>query len=1329
VPGNGDSQPVIDDRFQLQSERVAGGMGMVYRGTDLATGDTVAVKISTSFGSQLGERFQQEANCLATIAHPAIVRYIAHGKTGHGEHYLVMEWLQGETLEDCLARAPIPVGPAVQMVKRVAEALSVAHQHGVIHRDIKPANIFLPDKDLAKVKLLDFGIARRIFDPPALRLTQAGSAIGTPMYMSPEQAQGSLEVDTRADIFSLGCVFFECLTGTPPFLAESTTGALGPIAAGHEVNVETRCAGLPRGIVDLLHRMLAPAREDRPASMAEVLLALARLTHELRTTAVLPVAKKERSAPNDAALLVPTGERRAVAIIALSPRKSDVTPPRLDPKATSSDLGNLLARSLSEAEANEERLAALAQDLHAFGATLHRLRDRSLVVALLGEAQSTPLDLALRAARCALKLKAARHDSTMGMSLGHAVSEEELRSGELIERATRLLGSEHRGAIHVEPEIKRLLDSRFEIVVEADGRARLLFEKGVREAPRTVLGREVPCLGREREVRQLEGFFEACVEEGQAQVVVMSGAAGCGKSRVAHEFIERLRDSGQSFELLLGRGDPMRSNVPLGLLGQALRDSAGINGTEPEEVQRKRLFAHASRCLPAESAPTTVAFLGEIAQLPFPDADLPQLQAARQDARLMADQTVGAWMDWLEAESAHHPVFVLIEDLHWCDIASANYMDAALRILSQKPAMLLALARPEVDERFYGLWRDRRVQRISLGPLGKRASEDVIRRVLGEVAPERMTWLLDHAQGNPFFLEELCRALSLGGDTAAIPDTVLGTVQVRFDAVGEGCKLVLRAASIFGQTFTAAGVKALVDDMSDEDVDRWLEILVDKEILFCRPLGSSRQHAFRHALLHQAAYAMLTPQDEVSGHYLAADFLERSGGAEAMVLADHYEKGHKPEHAVRWLRRAAGQALEADDLAAALACVERGVKLGAQGDDLAELRVVEAEVRFWKGELTQAEEAARAGRAAQDPALRLRATAALIQGLTRQAKSAEIDELAAELVQKPDQPELLGPWLTAKHWEAASQFVDGRFAAASDIVALLESERAALTIDLAGRIMTMRAHLDRASGRRSAPAAGFQAAAAYFERLGHRRAAAECLGNAGAALGDLGQLEAAEEQLRRVHAIAERMGLAQMIGGTMCSLACILACAGRLDEARSMGERALAFTEANGDQFFKRLALLYLAMAELHAAAYGAAEDHARAALRLVESNPALRPFALATLARALVGQGRAGEALPWAAEAQASLRQQGAMPEGEATIRLAYIECLQRSAQATTAKTAVEEAVASLRAQLASIERPDWHQSFLTRIPEHLAIVQLAEQYHIELGPIAPLQKETPPG
>jgi serine/threonine protein kinase/tetratricopeptide (TPR) repeat protein len=1308
-------KPDLDGRFRLEGERIAGGMGTVYRAVDLSTGETVAVKISSSFGSQLGERFQQEANCLAGIAHPAIVRYIAHGKTAHGEHYLVMEWLDGETLEDRLARGPISMGTSVQMIRRVGEALSAAHQHGVIHRDIKPANIFLPGKDVSKIKLLDFGIARRLFDPASLRLTQAGSALGTPMYMSPEQAQGSLDVDARADVFALGCVFFECLTGSPPFMGESTTATLAKVAADDSIDVEAKCPGIPESLTGLLRRMLAKRASERPSSMAEVVDELSTVTGELRLTGVYPVVKRQRFAAADASLLVATGERRLVSIIVVSPRSSSPPPPaQPDPRTTTVDLGNILARDLSDAEFDDSRLDAVSRDIAPFGARIQRLANGSLVVTLAGDVQNTPLDLAVRAARCALKLKSARRGSSLGISLGHAIKENELRTSDLVDSAARLVSDQHIGSIHVNSEIKRLLEARFEIVSEPDGRARLLFEKGLRDAPRTVLGKEIPCLGRDREVRNLEGFFEECVDEPAAQVVIVSGSAGCGKSRVAHEFLERVRDAGHAVELLIGRGDPMRANVSLGLVGQALRGAAGIGGTEPDEVQRKRLLAHASRFLPPKSAATTVAFLGEITNIRFPDDDLPQLRAARRDARLMADQTMGAWVDWLEAEAGHHSVLLFFEDLHWGDFASVNYVDQALRVLRGRPLMVLALARPEVDERFYGLWRERHVQRISLPPMTNRASQEMIRRILGDVAPEKMAWLVDHAQGNPFYLEELARAVALGEDIAAIPDTVLGMVQVRFDAVGEGSRLVLRAASIFGQSFTAAGVKALVDDMDGDDVDRWLEILVDKEILFSRPTGNTRQHVFRHALLYQAAYAMLSPKDEVGGHCLAGLFLEEAGERDAIVLADHFEKGNQPERAVRWLRVAANQAMEVDDLNSALERVERGVRLGARGEDLAELRVVEAEARYWKGEYAEAECAAREARQCKDPKLSLRAISALIQALGPQAKYDEIGSINKELESRPQQPELLNAWLECRYNAAAYIASSGQYEARERILQLLEAERASLEPMLVGRVESMKAHLARAEDRPVDQADGFRRAWEFFESAGHRRAATEALANAGNALMEIGRLEEAEVQIRSLLAIAERMGLDHLLGPGFYMLSNILAYRGCLDEARSFGERAVEWTTKNNDQYFGSAAQLYLSVIEHLAGAYPTAERHARRALEMVENNPSYRPFALALIARSLGGQKQTTEALSYAREAYAQLERDGQVQDGEMIIRLTFAECLAATSDLATAKQVVAKARDRLEKQADNIHTREWRQSFLTQIPEHRRILELARELGI---------------
>jgi eukaryotic-like serine/threonine-protein kinase len=703
-----------------------------------------------------------------------------------------------------------------------------------------------------------------------------------------------------------------------------------------------------------------------------------------------------------------------------------------------------------------------------------------------------------------------------------------------------------------------------------------------------------------------------------------------------------------------------------------------------------------------------VAFLGEIADIPFPDQDLPQLQAARRDARLMADQTTAAWMDWLEAEAEHHPVFILLEDLHWCDFASVNYMDAALRILPKKPVMVLALARPELDERFYGLWRDRRVQRMSLGPLGKRAAEDMIRRVLGQLAPEKLAWLLDHAQGNPFYLEELCRTLSLGGDLAAIPDTVLGTVQVRFDSIGEGCKLVLRAASIFGQSFTAAGVKALIDDMNDEDVDRWLEILVDKEILFSRPMGNHRQHVFRHALLHQAAYAMLTPKDEVSGHHLAADFLERSGEREAIVLADHYEKGQQPVKAVQWLRVAANQAMEVDDLATALTRVDRGVKLGAKGDDLAELRVVESEARYWTGEYVEAERAGREARRCEDPKLALRALGTLLEALGMQAKYEDIAGFADLLGEKPPQPELLNEWFDCKHCLASHLAGAGQTELRTRTLDLFEILRDQLDPVLSARVDSMKAHLAKAVGQPGEAFVLWKRAAESFEHAGYRRAATEMHGNVGSCLTEVGQLEEAEAQMRGLLAIAERMGLTHMLGGTYYMLSNILAYKGSTDDAREFAKRAIDWCSGSGERHFLTYARLYASVIEHNAGDFRAAQGHARIALGMVQDNSSLRPFARALLARALLRQASLSDAILLAAAAYNELEELGEVYDGEAMIRLAWAECLLAKPDRSAAQSVLARAVQKIEKSANSFSIEGWRESFLTRIPEHRLLIEL---------------------
>jgi serine/threonine-protein kinase len=212
--------------YKIIKQLGQGGMATVYLGIQKSLEREVAIKelmSSLIHDQEMVERFKREAKASASLTHEGIVNVYDFWKD-QKSLYLVMEYLAGKNLEEILESiGPLPIPAAVMIVARVAEALHYSHQRGIIHRDVKPSNIFVTRR--GEVKLTDFGIA---YTPQAPTLTQRGMTIGTPAYMSPEQIKGE-RPDERSDIFSLGMVLYELLTGTRPFLADDDEGVITKI--------------------------------------------------------------------------------------------------------------------------------------------------------------------------------------------------------------------------------------------------------------------------------------------------------------------------------------------------------------------------------------------------------------------------------------------------------------------------------------------------------------------------------------------------------------------------------------------------------------------------------------------------------------------------------------------------------------------------------------------------------------------------------------------------------------------------------------------------------------------------------------------------------------------------------------------------------------------------------------------------------------------------------------------------------------------------------------------------------------------------------------------
>jgi serine/threonine-protein kinase len=275
---------VVFGNYRILGPLERGGMGSVYRAEHAVLGRPAAVKIlrpELTTNPQLVQRFLNEAKAATMIRHPGIVEVYDYGTTPDGTSYLVMELLSGSTLAQRLAeRGRLPEIEAAFIARGIASALRAAHREGIVHRDLKPANIFLiADHDSPtgeRVKVLDFGIAKLI-DPSRAHYTQTGALIGTPVYMAPEQARAASAIDHRADLYALGCVFYEMLVGQPPFVA---AGA-GELIALHLFTPPAPPSGSAQvspEVERIVLRLLEKEPQDRFQNGGEVIDALDAVT-------------------------------------------------------------------------------------------------------------------------------------------------------------------------------------------------------------------------------------------------------------------------------------------------------------------------------------------------------------------------------------------------------------------------------------------------------------------------------------------------------------------------------------------------------------------------------------------------------------------------------------------------------------------------------------------------------------------------------------------------------------------------------------------------------------------------------------------------------------------------------------------------------------------------------------------------------------------------------------------------------------------------------------------------------------------------------------------
>jgi class 3 adenylate cyclase/tetratricopeptide (TPR) repeat protein len=916
----------------------SGGMGAVWRAWDERLQRWVALKqVRTEAALRHGrERLRREARAAARLNHPAIVHVYDILEDADGD-WIVMELVEGQTLR-CLLDEETALPPArvVKLGREITEGLAEAHAHGILHRDLKATNVIVAPSGRAKI--LDFGLAKEILregDEKAAELTLStpGLVLGTSFAMSPEQALGHA-LDERSDLFSLGSLLYEMLTGKAPFLAENAALSIARVVNGKLPPLQRSHPAIPPDLCDLVDWLLQKEPQQRPESAAKVLAALEAAAGSASRETVPALRSRPPGLDDSAAATLVNqpahpadrrhegtahrqsgGERRTVTIVCCGLVQ-------LDRPSGEADAIELLSAA---AAAFENLGREICQELAgSLGAALNRM-----LWLCFGYPQAHEDD-AERAVRAALKLQerlaalpvpaARRLAVRAGVHTGPAVVRTHpdtgpaLQPGDTFDIAMAIQSQVPVGRIGVSAASRQLLGRKFAtqplpaVHLEDLDTTVAVYELGPPLDPGSREGALLlPLVNREAELQILLDRFRLA-GAGSGQAVLIAGEAGIGKSRLVRAVSEQLAAEAT---WLTAHGSTFAQNTPLSpivhLLSRAIFAEGGAERSAEERLGRLEevLDEHG---LPR---PDYAPLLGALLALPTEERYPPLVLSP--DAR--RKRTFAAVLALLGALAERRTVVLVIEDLHWIDPSTLEFLDLLLGELPVLPLLLVATFRPE----FVAPWRHQTaLTQLSLGGLSESHTMQLIRQVTEgkRLSTEVHREIVVRTDGIPLFVEELTKAV-LETDAplrqpAGIPFTLGGSLLARLDRLGDA-KAVAQLAAVIGRTFSLELLEAL-SWIKGAALQAALGQLVQAEILHRRGTASRARYIFKHALIQDAAYLSLLASDRQQLHLRLARQLQEElpelADAEPELMAHHCERGGLTLEAVQYLQQAGTRAMQ-----------------------------------------------------------------------------------------------------------------------------------------------------------------------------------------------------------------------------------------------------------------------------------------------------------------------------------------------------------------------------------------------------------------------------------
>jgi serine/threonine protein kinase/tetratricopeptide (TPR) repeat protein len=965
-------------RYAVRRSLGVGGFGEVYLGHDTLLDRPVAMKILRSGSTPLlgeGDPALQEARTLAHLRHPGIVAVYDVG-VHEGQMYVVSDYLDGPDLGRWL-RDNRPAWPeAVRIVAAVAAALSYAHARRIVHRDVKPANIIVT-AGVVPV-LVDFGLA--------LGEEQAGGSAkglvsGTPWYMSPEQAEGTAHrIDGRTDVYSLGVVLYEMLTGRVPFRSTTIAELIRQVRDDEPQPPRQLARDLPVDVERVCLKALAKQQQNRYTTAGDFAEDLQRVL-QAAASPITPVRAPTPSAEVLSPMQTPMLARADVVPRTPLPVVVEGRTPSSVQRAREAERRQLTvlvcgcdffeSESYLELDSEDQAdvlrafLETCETAVQQFGGTIVQCSDKGMV-ACFGFPVAYE-DAAGRAARTGFailegmrmpgdrrRLADRLHlDPWVGIHTGAAVVESKAAAVSLVgdarNVAVRLEDVAVAGQVICTEASHRLLQGRFQCA--SLGRQKIKSVPVPVELFRvehvSVAGSPIdavapvelsPLTGRDQEVGLLKDRWDQA-QEGMGQVVLLIGDPGLGKSRLVHTLKEHVL--GQMLEgevdspVIEWRCSPHYQNT---VLHPVIEFSEGALGFRPEEPPQDRIDRMLHRLeqyglVRPETAPLWASLLS----LPTPDRFPPlSLSPVRQ-----REKTFRMLLEWLHTRAARRPILFIVEDLHWVDASTLEFLGQFLAEGLHDSILTLLTFRPEFKTPWPAVAHQ---TSLALNRLTRRQVGELIRKKTGSDMPEALVGqIYDRAGGVPLFVEEFTKMLQESGvpDTEwasssgqtrlgrEIPATLQDLMMVRLDRMEDERELAQLAATL-GREFSHE-LLAAVATLDEPSLQGELAKLVQAEILYPKGRPPRCSYVFKHALLEDALYNALVKGKRQQFHRRIAEVLEaqfpQTAETQPELLARHFAEAGAGERAIRYWLKAGLRGLERSASVEAIGQLTKGLAL------------------------------------------------------------------------------------------------------------------------------------------------------------------------------------------------------------------------------------------------------------------------------------------------------------------------------------------------------------------------------------------------------------------